>query len=170
MVFALILAFFLIEGALMALCPVRVRASLGPTSTFEGQIGPARARLTTPVVPPASAPGKGGNSAGGGITGAVREVRAFGLFLAVLRRHSARRRANVRLEGGVGDPALGALLMGSAAAVLAGSLAAHGSPSRLAFRPDLIADEVRGRGDAEATFPVAAIIPATLAALRALKP
>lgn len=170
MVFALICAAFILEGVLIALLPVRVRASLGVVSTFEGSLGPLRERLRTPVDPPGPQPNKTGRAAGGGVRAATREVGAFGAFLGALRKRSRSRKASVRLEGGIGDPALGALLMGSAAALMAGALTAHGTASRLLFRPDLIADEVHGRGEAEATFPLWAVVPATLAALRALRP
>ncbi len=169
LIFVLIGAAFVLEGVLLALTPVRVRASLGPVSTFGGSVGPFSASVRTPPRLPPASPGRG-SARGGGITGAPREVRAFGAFIKALRRRARRPTASVRLEGGIGDPALGALLMGSAAAVLAGALTSRGTAARLRFRPDLIADEVHGRGEAEASFRLWAVVPATGAALRARRP
>lgn len=169
MIFVLIGAAFILEGALVALTPVRVGASLGRVSTFRGSAGPFSAMVRTPLKPPPGSP-ETRSVRGGPTAGAAREVRAFGAFLAALRSRARRTTASVRLEGGVGDPAVGALVMGSAAAVLAGALTAHGTAARLVFRPDLIADGIRGRGEAEASFRLWAIVPAAGAALRALRP
>jgi len=105
---------------------------------------------------------------GGGARGLGRGLRAYQKALAALRPRSRVQANEVRLEGGIGDPALGAVLFGALTAALVGTLEAHRARVRLKVRPALVEDRLALRGEGRVAFSVGAALWAAIRGVQGL--
>lgn len=161
-------------GGLLAFLwvPLRLRGRIDwpGWSEAEVRLGPLRVARWTAGGPhwPAR-PGDGPQAEGGEGAAAGRVVQALGAFFGSLERVPVRGAA-LEAEGGVGDPALTALLYGTAWAMLGGALAATGQDARLRLTPRLdgpAGGSVAAR--AEISLPLWRLVLAAVKGLGALR-